>query len=74
MVKNDDITSAILLTHMRGMEHRLHKEMRVVESNLRKEMHSGFIMINDRLKALEWEELPRRVSRLEDKVFTGVDS
>ena len=48
-----------------GVEGRLDK--------LEKKMDTGLANLNNRLKELEWHDLPKRVSVLEDKVFAGAD-
>lgn len=41
---------------------------------LEKKMDVGFADLNDRIRWMESHDLPKRVSRLEDKVFAGVDT
>ncbi len=72
MADDRDITIGTLLQHMQAMEQRLtekietvarglRQEIRQVEANLTRQLDA----IDKRLHAIEIEELPRRVKRLE---------
>jgi len=76
-----EITMQILLMHMQkgfaDMDKkftRLINKVDIKVDNLERKMDNGFSNLNDRLLWMESHDIPERVSRLEDKVFAGVDS
>lgn len=81
------ITLTVVLDHIKGLAASVHilegrfngfekrfdgMEQRMGRMELK--MDRGFAQVNRRLDNIEFEDLPRRVSRLEDKVFAGADT
>jgi len=80
------ITLAVVLDHITGLAscvHTLERRFGKLEKgmgsldqrmdSLEKRVGAGFAILSKQLHDLEYEDLPRRVSRLEDKVFSRVD-
>ena len=75
MAQNDDITMQTLLQHMQGMEQRLMEKIEGIQidmKNLEHKVDRGFAQtgiqidnIDKRLDAIEIEQLPKRVTKLE---------
>ncbi len=73
--QNDDITMQTLLQHMQGMERRLMEKIEGIQidmKNLEHKVDRGFAQtgiqidnIDKRLDAIEIEQLPKRVAKLE---------
>jgi hypothetical protein len=96
MTHKSEITSAVLLDHMRGMENRLAGRIDALESdvggirsdmkNFEKKVDGKFEVVNrkleimnigidnidKRLDAVEIENLPRRVTKIERHLGIGV--
>ncbi len=73
----EEITLQMVMSHMQHGFNSLKKEIRRVDvkiDNLENKVDAGFADLRDRWRWLESHDLPRRVSRLEDKVFAGFDA
>ena len=76
-INGEEITLKMILEHMQYGFIRVSKRFDAMDLRidiLEKKMEKGFANLNDRLSWMESHDLPKRVSRLEDKVFAGIDS
>jgi|GEM_PF-2479056 hypothetical protein len=73
----EEITLQMVMSHMQNGFSNLRREIKMdMQSEiarLEKKVDVGFADLQDRWRWLESHDLPKRVSRLEDKVFAGIE-
>ena len=73
----EEITLQMVMSHMQHGFSRVHKKLDSMDlrmDSMEKRMNKGFADLQCRWGWMDSHELPKRVSRLEDKVFAGVDT
>ena len=73
----EEITLQMVMNHMQLGFTSLEKRIGGLDNridSLEKKMDAGFSYLLDRWRWMDSHELPKRVSRLEDKVFAGLNS